>query len=605
MTIDASQRMIILNSQLNSHMLNDCASENLVESEARSEDEVKGHDFSTISTMVNEIEHRKSYMCFILSLKTTVARSYQNVLRIAISLIYLSPVVWKSSSMYSILIVAALQVVLEYRTSFISQMKHTRDHKEKKDEYNEKHEDIFSHKCDCRIKIQSILGEIRAPLLTPISPVDARCEHVGCDILLNFAKTESELFHSLDTAIYNLRIITALNLGLGPYSPSLERIQDSKILSDGARMNANAYVSKKLLFQCMHRHFLSLLKLFRNIMSQNNICFDNVEVYQKHYEHAAESPVLTISILKKCRRYNAETLSLGLSCILKSNLSCDVNILNGVLHTNMLQSKELRAYIVSYFHLEEVCESDGTNVLMDKLVYIQKHLHATQVAIWTYSKSLQSPESNQKEQENRDREEKKLFHHISTLFQEAFSAYIHLSNILYPGNASINANESEDKVMCHSVSSPPDNVTYADMGLDDINPQYQGIINQSHRFKTVVFSGKGTRSKKILSANADHFQTISNLSSVFANERIQLLTELQTRLTLMDFGEEINADSSDDSDIEKDQKVNNIKPEGTILKINPTKSTNFVANDFLLELKGKLRTDSGADILENSDNQVI
>jgi hypothetical protein len=596
--------MIILNSQLNSHIVNECGSENVVESETTSEDEVRGHDFSTISAMVNEIEHRKTYMSFILLLKTAVARAYQNDLRIAISLIYLSSVVWTSSSTYSILIVAAVQLVFEFR-SYVSHMKHIRDHKEKKGEYNEKHEDIFSHQCDCRIKIQSILGEIRAPLLTPISPFDMRCEHVGCDILLHFAKTESELFHSLDTAIYNLRIITALNLGLGPYSPSLERIQDSKILSDGARMNANAYVSKQLLFQCMHRHFLSLVKLCRNIMSQNNICYDYVEKYQKHYEHVAESPVLTISILKKCRRCNAEILSSVLSFILKCNLSCDVTIVNEVLHTSLLQSKELRAYIVSYFHLEEVCDSDGKNVFVDKLVYIQKHLHATQVAIWTYSKSLQSPASNQKERENRDGEEKKLFHHISTLLQEAFSAYIHLSNTLYPGNASINANESEDEVIYDDIATPQDNITYDDMGLDDINPQCQGITNQSHRFKTVVFSGKGTKSKKALSANADHFQTISNLSSDYANERIQLLMELQTRLTLMDFGEEINADSSDDSDIQQDQRVKDNKPEGACLKINPTKNTNFVANDFLLELKGKLRTDSDTNIVENSDNQVI
>jgi hypothetical protein len=590
--------MIILNRQLNSHIVNNCSSEkDVTEIETLLGDEKRGQEYSTKSSTGKEIEQSKTYMSFT-PIKIAETLSYQNVLRMTIPLIYIISIFWNSSSAYCIFIVTAIHLVSEYRNS-IGQIKHTKDHTVRKDEHKQEDSYINSRESsvyDCRIKIQSILGEIQAPLLTPISPLDTTCASLDHDILLYFAKTESDLFQSLDTAIYNLRILIALNVGLGPYSPSIERVQDSKMLTDSIRMKANAHASKKILFQCMHMQFLSLANFFRNDFFQHSIHHGAIENYHKHYEHVAESQVLTISILKKCRRCNSEILSAVLSYIFKCNSEKNINEL---FQANILQSKELRTYIKSYFDLEGICDSDSTNTTVNRLVYIQKHLHAAQVAIWSYSKSLQSLVSSQEEQEKRDEEEATLFQNITTLFHQASSAFIHLSNVLYPEKGSINTNGNENEVTCGHIIRPLDSTSYDDNGVDDITPCYQDGINHSKQCKTVVFSGKGQKSNKILrSTNVDDLKSNSNVFSGYANERIHLLTELQARLTLMDFGEEINADSSEESDIEHEQTVKDNKAEGSCSKKYSTQNIGFVRNDLMLELKGKICTDNDTAILE-------
>lgn len=593
--------MIILNRQLNSHIATNRSSENVAEIEASLGGEKRGQEYGTKSSMGKEIEQSKTCMSFT-PLEIAVTLSYQNFLRMTIPLICIISVFWKSSSAYCIFIVTVMHLVSEYR-NFIGQIKHTKDQTVRKDEHKQEDRDINSLESsvyDCRIKIQSILGEIQAPLLTPMSPLDTTCASLDHDILLYFAKTESELFQSLDAAIYNLRILIALNLGLGPYSPSIERVQDSKMLTDSIRMKANAHVSKKILFQCMHMQFLSLARFFRNDIFQHSIHHGAIENYHKHYEHVAESQVLTISILKKCRRFNSEILSSVLSSMFKCNAG---KIMNELLQANILQLKELRTYIKSYFDLEGICDSDSANTTVNRLVYIQKHLHAAQVAIWSYSKSFQSLVSSQEEQEKRDEEETTLFQHITILFHQASSAFIHLSNMLYPENGSINANgnknENENEVTCRHIIRPLDSTSYDDNGVDDITPGYQDGINHSKQCKTVVFSGKGQKSNKILrSTNADDLKSNSNVFSGYANERIHLLTELQARLTLMDFGEEINADSSDESDTQHEQTVKDNKAEGSCSQKYSTQNIGFVTNDLMLELKGKICADNDTAILE-------
>ena len=587
--------MIILNSQLNSHIVNHCGSEeNVSESETSPEDEVKGHDI-TVSV--------ETHMSFISLLKTVRTLSPEIFLRIAVPIIYFFFVFWKSSLVHCALVMSAVQLLISEYRYCIRQRKHTEDHTDREDEHHQKYRDKSSHKCsalNCRIKIQSILGEIQAPPLTPISRIGASCESLDHDVLLNFTKTQSELFQSLDSAIYNLRIITSLNHGLGPFSPCLERIQDSNNLVHGSRMNASSvYIGKKMLFQCMHRHFLSLISVLKKSMVHYNISNDEIEKYQKHYEHVKESQVLTVSILKKCRQYNADILSLVLSTILNKNQGCYFKLMVDLLETNILQSKELGTYINSYFDCGEIPSTHSTNAVVDGLVCIQKHLNATQIAVWSYLKSIQSSSSSDEEQEKRIEQEMELFHHITSLFRQASAACTHLSDVLYPEKASTNKNEVNHEAKADSAICAQDAITYDDKGVDDVTPHYQDESNQLHQLRTLVFSGRGLKSNTNNNSGfVDDFESSSHTFSAYTSGRIQLLSELQARLTLMDFGEEINADTSDDLSIKHDQVAQEEKSERKSLKNSPTQNDFIVPRGLLLELQGKICADSDVHILE-------
>jgi virulence-associated protein VapD len=280
----------------------------------------------------------------------------------------------------------------------------------------------------------------------------------------------------------------------------------------------------------------------------------------------------------------------------------------GLLDTNILQSKELGTYINSYFDCQEIPNTHSTNAVVDGLVYIQKHLHATQIAVWSYLKSIQSSSSSDEAQEKRIEEEIELFHHITSLFHQASAACTHLSNMLYPEKALTHTNDVKDEAKSCSAISAQDAITYDDKGVDDVTPYYQEESNQLHQLRTLVFSGRGQKSNtNNKSGFVDDFESTSNTFSAYTSGRIQLLSELQARLTLMNFGEEINADTSDDLSIKYDHVAQEEKSEGKSLIDSPKQNDFIVPRDLLLELQGKICADSDVHILEyeqDSDDRL-
>lgn len=395
-------------------------------------------------------------------------------------------------------------------------------------------------------ELQAILGAAQIPPIDILSHKRASSNHRLNEKIIEFAKSQSELLGHVDIAVSRLRILCSQQYGLGSYSPSLERVENSSYLCSSIGYNVTINTSKRVLYDCLKVQLNSLRRIMQDfhLNAKDDRCFEMFDSIQEHYD--MDTTILTISTLKKCRQLNSTLCSNVLSKIVSDSRS-DKSAIFSMIQMSVTCSRNLGVYLRSYFNFYSQRNNANSSTEIKQLNGFQRQMHGIQVAIWSFSQYIM-----QKEYQNEifihDELEEELFQRITTMFEAILAEYSLLSHTLFPKAYDRNISHTECLVeRTQKEIQKEDSAAHVyDDGhsYDEPNPRDE---NKSYReMKTLVYSGKGLKTRKTITVSSKtNPNDISEMP--YFRERIKLLNELQSRLKSMDLSQEIDATISDDS----------------------------------------------------------
>jgi len=443
-------------------------------------------------------------------------------------------------------------------------------------------------------------------------------------------------------------MVSSIQLGLGPVSPSLERVERklihrSSVAGNGTGMNMNMNMNmhrmRRALMHSLKEQYTDLKKIMEEQEQLRRIIFhppgnDDFDIDMDDDEYVngiAEGKTsciydemgtefYTIAMLKSCIVENKEFLSEVLAAALvtqegqmrcspvedagRCHCHCHWQSLARRLDYSCRFAEELEVYTRSYFDLDHPSDGDlvkkGACIHMtveegNYMAELQKHVNAIQVTFWAFTKGL----ANRREERGdmdmgmvpMDGETKGLWDNIAWSLQNALQVHQCLEATFLP-----DVDSSFDNEVCDDGGSDGNNDNnkveeareYDDEGKPIALTQIQTMQDPRRSNKTLIFRGKGSKLPRCTKETMRSQRPAKAIPTLFheSTGRLILLKELQSRLNSIAFPEEMEVDSrSHDPDNEDGV------PEAITVVKKGEKTTNFcmgVTGDVLSELKGAM-----------------
>lgn len=540
------------------------------------------------------------------------------------------------------------------------------------DKYFSRIEKRYNQQIDnYRYEIQSILGSVNAPSIPSAQEFNQRrllqqqtkqnynrkCKYHYSSInnysilihtkLVKFTKSHATLLKTIDQSIQMIQIATSLQLGLGPWSLSVNRVEINTILKannnnvSGLSTSAptvNLHCLREMLFHTLVKQCNSIFDIRRHVLvmiqdeehkNVNTInMMDENEIYHLLHKRTQESlkgskSLLTISLIKsmmvQLRNLLSDTLSMSMNFTVCSSCSSskNANDCDDIIHSISLSTsyaKELNSYLTASFSglgdesidmLIEKCNSIKNNPEWRQLSQLQKHVDGAVVSLWAFQHSIQLD----------DNDEGKLFwNRLGDEIQNLTSLYLSINNIYDDvNNGTKDANKDEViGVDNESYCDSNEKEEYIDRGEESSTSM---IIEKETlpKDKILIFAGNGAREarrqtqKQNLLVHRDVSSSLSNNLSSTINTSIDhsiLLRELQVRIQSLEKVEEwdvITNQSPKECSFNNDGFVKEIVKEKAC---NNDKSPTFflgASGTLLSELKMALSNDL---IMTNNDDDI-
>ena len=504
--------------------------------------------------------------------------------------------------------------------------------------YNENHQMY-------RNRIQTALGLIGAPPPSCLSQhmriMDNNYENEINDILKHnqrniddihskiaiLAEQHSKLLKTIDRSIQMIRIATSIQLGLGPRSFSVDRVDANTTYKQNSPVNLK--VIREMIFTVLDRQATSILQIRNHVLQIISQEEKNGKVDERQRWNDANvgkeedndltlmnqsiksSKLFTITLIKSMRVRIGELLSETLSLCFKAtsthifskSLSSSSYLdLSQLITQSSCQAEELDVYITASLpegnhSNDELSSSDSEeDQLKWKLIsQLQCYVDGVAAITWAYQKSIIQQQQqkkqiriiNQKDKEDSIDNEamtqlKKLgdeIHNVSDLYQSIHQLHYNDMNEVMKSKSHEDDNASD--VNCESKynRTKDEKEEYNDKGITEgssLSIQNQGAEDDTATLlnnKTLVYAGKGVKpnqnhlkKKKRLSLSSVT-TTNSPLPTSFLGQstgRTILLRELQSRLESLEKAEEWDVIRNQDlHDTDADEDVMNAMPTTT------------------------------------------
>lgn len=427
----------------------------------------------------------------------------------------------------------------------------------------------------CRTEIQNLLGSIGAPSMIPMESSFSRdkfniwlvvffqwneiARRQEFDLMIEkFAKRHVQFLSTIDTSIHMIRIATSIQLGLGPSSFSIDRVEKHSIHKRKTKPNL------KRVREIICSVLVQEMKSIRLIREKASLCvgddcevpglirsmnFSNTDDDDMIDESLKSPHLLSISFLKRLRKTAgdllSETIILCMSVPRKMSAFDNNKIMDCIkLSTTLIE--ELEVYVQSFLPSESRKlhhDSNKTDSDVRKLISrISTHLDAMQSATWACHQSL----LGQKEIESdlgTDTETKQLWKHLGDEIEILVDLYQSINSIQFQR---VHEESLEDDIdVCHHETEKiKDKIEYDDEGLQCLERKQSHDLSVKN--KILVFSGKGAKSTRKPTQKNEKTSNCENkvVPTPFLGERsgrIMLLKELQNRLEMLEKVEEWDA----------------------------------------------------------------
>ena len=395
-----------------------------------------------------------------------------------------------------------------------------------------------------------------------------------------FAEVSTELLQSIDDSLEVLRIGAGLQLGLGPASKSVCRVENTLVGREyrKARMQQQKPGesaplglgrAREILFCVMADQFQLL-----NSFLVSPTCTGSRKVLGCDVEDGPVTlrrdmlPRLTLSSLVTWRKALGELHFQVLSEFCKS---MDTVILVESMETPINTIRERTVYLQSCFpgghsKLSECSEEKraGKHVQKRHLDNIYKRIDASLVSIWAFEKSASFPDNLVDSKEgfegNHQIENEKWWLRTRDMLQEAI-AYWHELDLHLSSTGIIKYHEEDDDVQ----SNQDDATKISESKRSKYDGTYEcatenisllnisNVIDAHPSDKTIVFSGKASR-RRLHDKKGDRDKHELDAPASLSSYRSNLFTELHSRIGNIELADEWDAnqeaEDGSDSDIE-------------------------------------------------------
>lgn len=478
---------------------------------------------------------------------------------------------------------------------------------------------------DCIHRVQVALGSINAPplndklyyyyhekLINQSSPYSKRNEIKFYNKIVSLVEKHTVLLKTIDHAIQLIRISTSIQLGLGPWSLSVDRIETKYSSTKSERGKTTSCVSttinlhhiRKMIFDILIKQMKSIQNIQSHILSlryddkcrendvlqenENDDLYDTTSdtlLYQKFLNHLSlqESTILTISLIKSIRLYVGELLSKTLSLCMRSttllslmrnNNNDDDDDLVRLVSSSTSMADEMVPYINSFLPpITSVIVKEGddnnnkrgtTNEERKKLLQLQKHVDGLYTTIWAFQQSIynQTTKSNNDDDDQLNEETRIFWNRMGDSIQNVSDLYLSLNNQYYNKNETMKLRNDDpteahgnDMEMRHVI----ERVEYNNKGVD--RPTILTKDNDSlPKDKILVFAGKGVKSHHRYFEKGEKKESSKSSTNVlgmnnYAADQAILLRELQSRIQVLDKADEWDAITNQNIDKNLDNEL--------------------------------------------------
>ena len=416
------------------------------------------------------------------------------ILSLAVSVVYLPP-----KLLLSILVSALVYVLLQYARKWLQRKR-------------------SDHWHNCRLEIARLLGTIGAPALEEDGGRAKDPPWTGWDcgkeMVVDLARAQVGFLLVTQQLLERLRVATSLQLGLGPWSPSVERVE----LGESARPQPRIPVGR--VKQALATELRQQLQLLAQLLEHDDDDNDN------HDDEVAGASVVTLSLLRSLHREATVRLSEVLSI-----LTTGVQVVDP---QRLCQAK--RQTEIAHANVCSLLETSSPNIALhnhSKLVNeMARQLHASQVTLW----ALQHSQSQKDQVEWLAR----LDHAVGA----SNDLNLRLQQVLSAPDAIAKRDNSKEHIPDSAKSMQEHNPQqeFEDVGSHPFSPPNKGPAPRNSE-KTLVFSGEGTvKQQQRHGSSSDSWAGRAGEPRVAATGL--LLQELRTRISAMDIAPEVDADGN-------------------------------------------------------------
>jgi hypothetical protein len=386
-------------------------------------------------------------------------------------------------------------------------------------------------------------------------------------------------------------MVSSIQLGLGPVSPSLERIENKKIRRAQGGLAAlgslrSTHGMRQMLMQSLKEQHRGLEMIMEELTHGKNDYYEEAsDVYNE-----TSGDFYTIAMLKSCARRNKEMLSKVLSIAMVGHKvnSDRSQCLVKCLDSSCSLAEELAIYIRSYFDLNSNLNHSTDNIkganqeVRKYIAELQEHFDAVQVTLWALTKGLAMSDADAKLKS----ENMSLWDNLSSSLLNALAVHQCLEASLYPDDSIEDEIDVDAGMKANDVNAKVDVCEYDDEGKP--LPKVKIMQDPWRRNKTLIFSGQGSKLPRKIKELVTSKQPSRAIPASFheSTGRLILLKELQSRLSTIDLPEELEASALAYDNHNEDDAPKQIRDVS-----KSEKTTNFflgVTGDALSELKGAM-----------------
>ena len=446
-----------------------------------------------------------------------------------------------------------------------------------------------------RHRIIVALGSIHAPPSPIYLPSNAHTFHRMADHLrgrfITLVENHVGVCITIDEALQITRMVSSIQLGLGPVSPSLERIENKKIRRAQGGLAAlgslrSTHGMRQMLMQSLKEQHRGLEMIMEELTHGKNDYYEEAsDVYNE-----TSGDFYTIAMLKSCARRNKEMLSKVLSIAMVGHKvnSDRSQCLVKCLDSSCSLAEELAIYIRSYFDLNSNLNHSTDNIkganqeVRKYIAELQEHFDAVQVTLWALTKGLAMSDADAELKS----ENMSLWDNLSSSLLNALAVHQCLEASLYPDDSIEDEIDVDAGMKANDVNAKVDVCEYDDEGKP--LPKVKIMQDPWRRNKTLIFSGQGSKLPRKIKELVTSKQPSRAIPASFheSTGRLILLKELQSRLSTIDLPEELEASALAYDNHNEDDAPKQIRDVS-----KSEKTTNFflgVTGDALSELKGAM-----------------
>mmetsp|Transcript_15309 Transcript_15309/g.28828 ORF Transcript_15309/g.28828 Transcript_15309/m.28828 type:complete len:576 (-) Transcript_15309:165-1892(-) len=539
-----------------------------------------------------------------------------------------------------------------------------------------------------RQQTMAILATIQAPPLssTMKNNLDVHNHHnktpakdsisVNPVLLVSLAKKHSQLIEQMEHTLQAIRTLSSIQLGLGPFSPSVDRIEHKSIMAKQGDIGGSILHSFKGVHATLRRFLIRiLLEQNANLLKVGNAFFQCYKVQQRNdndddddcdddcdeLQHVMEDGILdlldetsvcTLAVLDSCIKENKSLLSHVLSMAFGAILFLDQTMprtevnhqLSNMVGNSISLASEQQVYLESFVMRFDSWNDDWngstTTFTLNQrknIVELQKFMYESQVLLWAFLHSSSSgcmDEQGMSTTVKNDRhgdesnigERRHLWQQFSMSLEKILHVHATLGQSMFPQG------ERLDKDVGDNGSDGGGGVKFSEMassesiqGLElkdegspvDVNIHIpNGSEPNQESQKTVVFSGKGLKSKQMRENDAYPSLSLDNATvcddTILMRRRESigasiLMTELQTRLSKIQRPEDIEVLNETDVDNHCNDNKGNIRPQHLNVDNAPTNSFTTLKQNVISELASALLKndlDGNHHCVANNDSDI-